>query len=176
MHWIRLKQFAIAALALGLAGCANQDTILPTPEREMIAIYRDVMNQVDAPTAPMFDPHTICASLVLQEPVADCQRKLAAHATAVYQHIDAVTPQQSLDYVQYTRSALTELDNLFPRHDNPDIVVYVYPHLATRSRAPIPGYTTVVPLYERVEYRLPGEITLETPSPDKGEGLSGDAL
>ena len=32
------------------------------------------------------------------------------------------------------------------------------PHLATGERVPVPGYTTAVPLYERVEYALPGEL------------------
>ena len=32
------------------------------------------------------------------------------------------------------------------------------PHLATEERVPVPGYTTAVPLYERVEYALPGEL------------------
>ena len=32
------------------------------------------------------------------------------------------------------------------------------PHLATDARVPVPGYTTAVPLYERVEYALPGEL------------------
>ena len=66
---------------------------------------------------------------------------------------------------EYTRTTQSELDSLFPRLENPDLVIYVYPHLATRTRAPIPGYTTVVPLYERVEYRLPGEALMTTPAP-----------
>lgn len=54
-------------------------------------------------------------------------------------------------------------------------MIYVYPHLATRVRAPIPGYTTVIPLYERVEYRLPGESLLSTPSPNsETEDTAGD--
>jgi conjugative transfer region lipoprotein (TIGR03751 family) len=66
------------------------------------------------------------------------------------------------------------LDNLFPRLENPDLVIYVYPHLATRTRAPIPGYTTVVPLYERVEYRLPGEALLSTPAPGLPAAQGGE--
>lgn len=64
----------------------------------------------------------------------------------------------------YARTAATELELLFPRLPNPDIYIYVLPHLATEARLPVPGYTTAVPLYDRVEYALPGEM------PGTGEG------
>ena len=35
--------------------------------------------------------------------------------------------------------------------------MYVFPHLAP-SGAPVPGYVTVLPMYERTQYALPGEI------------------
>ena len=171
MNWISPKLAAGAALLTLVAGCANQETILPPAEREMIDIYREAMNQVEGPSAPAFNPEAICSSLELEETPEDCQKKLEVHAEAVYRHIDDGTPEQSMEYVDYTRTALTELDNLFPRHDNPDMVIYVYPHLATRTRAPIPGYTTVIPLYERIEYRLPGEALLVTPNPQ----ITGEA-
>ena len=56
----------------------------------------------------------------------------------------------------YTRDAANEVENLFPRLPNPDLVMYVYPHL-TGEGYPVPGYSTTFPLYERVEYALPGE-------------------
>ena len=59
----------------------------------------------------------------------------------------------------YTREALTELDITFPRLPNPTLVLYVFPHLAGPERTPVPGYATTFPLYERVEYALPGEVT-----------------
>ena len=66
----------------------------------------------------------------------------------------------------------TEIENLFPRLDNPDIVIYVYPHLATRTRAPIPGYSTVIPLYDQVHYRLPGESQRTTPTALAGAAVT----
>ena len=60
--------------------------------------------------------------------------------------------------VSYTRTAANELELLFPRLPNPDIYIHVLPHLATDERVPVPGYTTAAPLYERVEYALPGEL------------------
>ena len=58
----------------------------------------------------------------------------------------------------YTRDAFNELDVSFPRLPNPSLVMYVFPHLAGAERTPVPGYATTFPLYERVEYALPGEV------------------
>ena len=58
----------------------------------------------------------------------------------------------------YTREAFNEIDVLFPRLPNPTLVMYVFPHLAGETRAPVPGYTTAFPMYEQVEYALPGEV------------------
>ena len=153
------------ALALMVCGCATQDTILPPTERKMADLYREAMDDVAAPVVQTFDPETICASLELEEAMEECQETLAEHAKTAYRQIDSDSVEQPLDYIEYTRTSQSELDNLFPRLENPDLVIYVYPHLATRTRAPIPGYTTVVPLYERVEYRLPGEALRMTPAP-----------
>ncbi|KPB13112.1 Conjugal transfer protein [Pseudomonas syringae pv. syringae] len=57
----------------------------------------------------------------------------------------------------YTRTAANEIHNLFPRLPNPDLVLYVYPHLSGTEQAPVPGYSTVFPFYRRVQYALPGE-------------------
>ena len=172
MTWTKPNILKIATItgALALGGCATQDTILPPAERKMADIYRGAMNEVDAPVVETFDPEIICASLELEEAAEDCKKKLEAHAKTAYRQIDNDSAAQSLDYIAYTRTTRSELDNLFPRLENPDLVIYVYPHLATRTRAPIPGYTTVVPLYERVEYRLPGEALLITPAPEQAEG------
>jgi conjugative transfer region lipoprotein (TIGR03751 family) len=162
VNWI--NTIGILGVTVALTGCATQDTILPPAERTMAEIYREAMNEVPA-VAP-FNPQALCAGLELKGPLAACEKKLAKKFQAAYRRIDNNPVQQPLDYLAYTRTARSELDNLFPRLANPDLVIYVYPHLATRTRAPIPGYTTVVPLYERVEYRLPGESLLTTPNPE----------
>jgi len=61
-------------------------------------------------------------------------------------------------YESYTRDALNEINQLFPRHRNPQLVLYVHPHLATRDNAPVPGYSTAFSLYETEQYALPSEI------------------
>ncbi|MDH3000199.1 conjugal transfer protein [Chelonobacter oris] len=60
----------------------------------------------------------------------------------------------------YTRTAENEVNNLFPRLPNPDLVMYIYPHLSKSGEPmPVPGYSTVVPFYSRIQYAQPGERT-----------------
>ena len=67
---------------------------------------------------------------------------------------------QSSDYTAYTRTAENEIDNQFPQLPNPNIVMYVYPHQAGEgnNQTPVPGYSTVFPLYDHVVYAMPGEV------------------
>lgn len=58
----------------------------------------------------------------------------------------------------WTREQRTEHQSKFPRLHNPDLTLYVFPHMSD-SGAPIPAYTTVFPMYDQVEYSLPGEET-----------------
>lgn len=62
-----------------------------------------------------------------------------------------------VDLDGYTRSAHTEIQSIFTRLPNPTLVMYIYPHLAGSDRHPVPGYSTVFPLYKTVQYALPGE-------------------
>jgi len=61
--------------------------------------------------------------------------------------------------VPYTRTAANEIYRQFERLPNPDLVMYVFPHLAGGEPTPVPGYTTVFPFYQRVQYAMPGERT-----------------
>lgn len=63
------------------------------------------------------------------------------------------------DNAAFTRTAQNEIYSQFKRLPNPDLVMYVYPHLAGTDPAPVPGYTTVFPFYQRVQYAMPGERT-----------------
>ena len=42
---------------------------------------------------------------------------------------------------------------------NPDLVMYVFPHLAGTDPIPVPGYSTVFPFFRSVKYAMPGERT-----------------
>lgn len=64
---------------------------------------------------------------------------------------------QDADVSRYTRTSMNEINSRFGRLPNPDLVMFVYPHLSDNSRYPVPGYSTVFPMYETVEYAMPGE-------------------
>ena len=70
----------------------------------------------------------------------------------------------------YTREAYHELETTFPRLANPTLVMYVFPHLASDERVPVPGYVTTFPMYERVEYALPGEVSTSRPQDEHQDG------
>ena len=80
------------------------------------------------------------------------------------------------DAPAYARTAANELELLFPRLQNPDVFIYVPPHLATELRIPVPGYTTAVPLYDRVEYALPGEAEAARFSSEAPPGVSPEEV
>ena len=172
MHWTKP---AVLTAVLALGGCATQDTILPETEDTMLDIYRGAMTaqgQSDLDPPQSVD---VCKELALADAatsIEDCEDTVREHTAALYRHIDAQPAGEDLDYLPYTREVATEIDNLFPRLDNPDIVIYVYPHLATRTRAPIPGYSTVIPLYDQVHYRLPGESQRTTPTALAGAAVT----
>lgn len=60
-------------------------------------------------------------------------------------------------FSRYQESSYEDIDSRFARLPNPDLVMYVAPHLSPNGRYPIPAYSTVFPLYESVEYAMPGE-------------------
>ncbi|HCL5250658.1 TPA: TIGR03751 family conjugal transfer lipoprotein [Salmonella enterica] len=53
------------------------------------------------------------------------------------------------------RPEASAIRSQFPRLPNPDMVLYVFPHL--NGDTPVPGYSTVFPFYTRPRYALPGE-------------------
>ncbi|ERF77605.1 TIGR03751 family conjugal transfer lipoprotein [Gallibacterium anatis] len=74
--------------------------------------------------------------------------------------IDPVSYISVKEQRAYTRTAENEIKNLFPQLPNPDLIMYVYPHLSSsEEQMPIPGYSTVIPFYGRVQYAQPGERT-----------------
>lgn len=60
------------------------------------------------------------------------------------------------DLSGYTRDALNETRILFPKLPNPELAMYVYPHM-TEDGTPIPGYTVPLQMYDRTPYAMPGE-------------------
>jgi len=65
------------------------------------------------------------------------------------------TGEASLD--GYVRDAHNEIRALFPRVPNPTLVMFVFPHLAGYADVPVPGYATSFPMYDDIQYALPGD-------------------
>ncbi|MCP3877457.1 MAG: TIGR03751 family conjugal transfer lipoprotein [Sulfitobacter sp.] len=122
---------ALGLISLVLAGCAStKDVVLPQDGPSMKAIYEGHVQEMNAR-----DPQVIRRELG-DRPILTGEAALQG----------------------YTRDAFNEIDVLFPRLPNPTLVMYVFPHLAGESHAPVPGYATAFPMYEQVEYALPGEV------------------
>jgi conjugative transfer region lipoprotein (TIGR03751 family) len=132
---------SIVILAALLAGCATtKDKVLPHGDATML----DIWNQQTGGSAG----------------AAQAARQLMDAREALRRPLsmtdEAHTP---VDNGAYTRTAQNEITQLFHRLPNPDMVMYVFPHLAGTHPTPVPGYSTVFPFYERVHYAMPGERT-----------------
>jgi len=122
---------ASVSISLLLGGCAStKDAVLPQDGPPIQAIYDAHLHEMGAG-----DPTVVRGALGTR---AIDSGEAGLHG--------------------YTREAFNELDVSFPRLPNPTLVLYVFPHLAGAERTPVPGYATTFPLYERVEYALPGEV------------------
>lgn len=119
-----------------LAGCANtKETVLPQDGPSMKAIYERHIHEMGEQ-----DPLVIRKALG-ERPVTDGDDALQG----------------------YSRESTNEIDTIFPRLPNPTLVMYVYPHLAGDEQVPVPGYATTFPMYDQVEYALPGEVPTIVP-------------
>ncbi len=63
------------------------------------------------------------------------------------------------DYVGYTATSINETDNLFHKLPNPEIAVYVFPHMVSLNGEyfPKPGLSTGFFLYKQNHYAMPNE-------------------
>jgi conjugative transfer region lipoprotein (TIGR03751 family) len=170
--WISL----VVGGALALAACTTQK--------------KDIFPQDLAPMTTVYDQHfaglrtrgldgarsKLHASGEPNVPVApegtdqpEGKNKVSQPGEGALQPVAATREPQTvnghtLNLEGYTRSALSELNVLFPLLPNPTLVMYVYPHLA-EERAGVPGYVTQFRLYARDEYALPGEVPGEDANP-----------
>jgi len=64
------------------------------------------------------------------------------------------------DLAGYTRTASNEIDQRFPLLPNPELSLYVFPHMSKKGH-PIPGYSTTFMMYQKDEYAMPGELKIK---------------
>jgi len=135
MRWNWIKSLILALTVVTLAGCAtSKEKLLPHGEQTMQGIWQqnaDSGNQTA--TRQLLD-----ARQSLRRPLLE---------TDTFETVQ----------IPYTRTAANEIYRQFQRLPNPDLIMYVFPHLTGTEAVPVPGYTTIFPLYQRVQYAMPGE-------------------
>ena len=139
------KGLALALAIVVLGGCAtSKEELLTHSDRTMMDIWQQETGGGGSGTGQVARRQLLDARQSLRRPLTEAN---------VQADVQAAPAEQ----MRYTRTARNEVYRQFHRLPNPDLVMYVYPHLAGSDPVPVPGYTTVFPLYQRVQYAMPGE-------------------
>lgn len=130
---MNIKIIAIFLSCLWLSACSSsQEDLLPTNGTTMLEMWHQGSGQAT----------------------------LSQSRHGLSRRIDPPKGISRTEMESYTRTAENEANNLFPRLPNPDLIMYVFPHLSDNEEpVPIPGYSTVIPFYGRTQYAQPGERT-----------------
>ena len=139
----RLQAGAWLVLALILGGCTtDKDELLPHGEANMMDVWQHGTSGGGSGSSN---------SRMLLDARQELRRPLD----------QAQVARQQASAEAFNRTPQNEIYSQFKRLPNPDLVMYVFPHLAGTDPVPVPGYTTVFPMYQRVQYAMPGERTEE---------------
>jgi conjugative transfer region lipoprotein (TIGR03751 family) len=123
------KVLAVSCSVLVIGGCASdKDALIPQDGLPMAEIYKRHMAGLDGGSSRM------------------ARERLP------------LRPPEDVQPTAFTRTALNEINTRFGRVPNPDLVMFVFPHLAGSGQYPVPAYTTVFPMYDTVHYAMPGEV------------------
>jgi conjugative transfer region lipoprotein (TIGR03751 family) len=114
-----------------LTGCTTAGDAIPQGGPTMAQVYEQAMEKSNGAT------------------LDQARQQVNATAPVAYNGANQLSP--------YTRTSENEINNLFPTLPNPQLVMFVYPHLAGQDDAPIPGYSTAFNLFKREHYAMAGE-------------------
>ena len=64
----------------------------------------------------------------------------------------------SEDYLSELPPRATQIEHLFPALPNPELYMYVRPHVIGSSGAAVPAYMTRFTMYDRTHYAMPNEV------------------
>ncbi len=141
------ERLALLLVAATLAGCATRkEELLPRGEHSMLDIWQ-------RETGGAHSAGEGGAGGQATRQLLDARQSLRRPLTS--EAVEAYPANQDT----YTRTAANEIYRQFHRLPNPDLVMYVFPHLTGTEEVPVPGYSTVFPLHSRVQYAMPGERT-----------------
>ena len=126
---------ALVALVSVISGCStSKEEMLPAGDSNMLELWQGKGANGSAQRGAQ-------GREALRRPLSETEEQRA----------------DKLDH-SYSRTQESEITQQFPRLPNPDMVMYVFPHLVG-GNSPVPGYSTVFPFYSQVQYALPGERT-----------------
>jgi conjugative transfer region lipoprotein (TIGR03751 family) len=121
----------LSILASSLTGCTTCANAIPNDEPTMAEIYENAMQQSHQST--LEQTRSQVKNIRCSENNLSCASRS-------------------------TQTKIGEMNSLFPILPNPQLVMYVYPHLSHPDEAPVPGYTTAFSLYEKTYYAIEGEV------------------
>jgi conjugative transfer region lipoprotein (TIGR03751 family) len=114
-------------ILISISGCTTCANAIPNDEPTMAEIYENAMQQ--------------------------------SHQSTLEQARSQVKNMRCCEacLLQNRQTETNQINALFPTLPNPQLVMYVYPHLSHSDEAPVPGYMTAFSLYEKMYYAVEGE-------------------
>lgn len=151
VNWIKRGGVIISVwLVLSSAGCStSKERLLSHDSETMREVWERGAGTVTG-TAGAQARQLMDARELLRRPLSDLDSDPGS---------DPDSQRRAGEQSAYSRHAQNEIESQFHRLPNPDLVMYIFPHLAGSDPVPVPGYSTVFPLYQRVQYAMPGERT-----------------
>lgn len=73
--------------------------------------------------------------------------------------------ESSEDYISELPPRAAQIAHLFPSLPNPELYMYVKPHVLGSSGAAVPAYMTRFTMYDRTHYALPNEVISKVKHP-----------
>ncbi|KML70030.1 TIGR03751 family conjugal transfer lipoprotein [Pectobacterium peruviense] len=127
-------QIMVTLLVIALlSGCStSKEEMLPAGEHSMLELWNGADGEGTTRRSAQ-------AREALRRPLSTGENQASLH-----------------DDRSYSRTQESEISQQFPRLPNPDMVIYIFPHL-TEGSTPVPGYSTVFPFYSQTQYAMPGE-------------------
>ena len=145
-----MRMCLVPVLLATLSGCASgpsKEDLLPDEGPTTLQVYERHMSGEPPDRVPSDETSEDTSS------VAPSALPPLPMPTVVLQGVP-IAPTADAD-TRTGRGALSDLQMDFQRLPNPEVLGYVRSHLA--GDLPVPGYYTVFPLRDKIEYAEPGE-------------------
>lgn len=123
-------------IVVGLTGCASHiDKVVPKDQKNMKQIYNEKAGSGNIE--------------MLKQREADIRAR----------------PVSNEDYLSELPPNAAQITRLFPALPNPELYMYVKPHVVGSSGAAVPAYMTRFTMYDRTHYAMPNEIVAKVKHP-----------